>query len=621
MQGNLQVIRQTLSSSNKYEIPLYQRDYQWDSERWQALISDVVGAATAAVHTPKHWMGIFLISDITPVHAPGEYDGSFYKVIDGQQRLVTMTIWLAALAHESQERAGKDLARPKISEVAVQESDRIAYQIAMEGKWRNNIYFDYLAHPILRAYAYFRHIIWLGQEAVASEEPIKIKYPKQLNSEKTFEEQFADFLVTKRGRELPRGAATDLAQLNEATLVNLQIYSLIHEPDQDESQTIIFDTLNGMRTELEPLDHVRNSLFVRLSQAEGDKLYNTHWQPAEKVLREIKVKRLGAAKSFVYDYVISQGERSRQGSIRSTKGAVHLAHITNPMTESQLLDYLTDKVIPAMVAYPVVVNGNSNVVLKGVPIQIPTSVLQRLETIRELTSGPATPLALLYVPAYLKAELNELELLEALGLIESHISRRILADKDMSPLRAQFIEICSTIDKDLSLVKLKSTLKAASPVTDAEILACAETKEYDDLSAKAQGAIFRGIERQLSGIGSMWFAIGSGNADYSIEHLYPQSGARWAPDLAAWGVPEADMKPLLQTIGNLTAATNEHNKRVGNKRFSEKQLFPTTPGAAAPLSINTGWIDPAVIRWTPSEIKARSRTLINAALLRWPAIP
>ena len=620
MQGNLQFIRQTLSSSNKYEIPLYQRDYQWTSERWQSLISDVVGAATAPKNSPKHWMGIFLISDITPVHAPGEYDGSLYKVIDGQQRLVTITVWLAALAHEVAERKGKPVSRPKLATVEVQESDRVAYQIAMDGTWKDDAHFEHLNHPILKAYSYFRHVIWLGQEAVASEEPIKIKLPKVLNSEKAFDVQFSEFRLTKKGRQLPSGAPTDINLLNEATLTGLQIYWLIHEPDQDESQNIIFDTLNGMRTELEPLDHVRNSLFVRLSPKNGNALYAQSWQPAEKVLRETKVKRLGATKSFVYDYVISQGEKKRQGSIRSTKGAVHLAHITNNKTESQLITYLEKEVIPAMVAYPVVVNGNATVILNKVTRTIPDDVLQRLETIRDLTAGPANPLALLYLTGYLNSKITKAVLLDALGLIESHIARRILADKDMSPLRAQFIEICSAIDKDLTIAKLKKTLKASSPVTDAEIRSNASTKEYDDLTSKAQGAIFRGLERQLSGGGSLWFRIGKGNNDYSIEHIYPQSGGKWHADLAKWSTSEAKMKQVLQTLGNLTVVTIEHNKKVGNKRFAEKQAYPTVAGGVAPLNINKKWLDPSVKKWTLSEITDRSKELVEVALLRWPKI-
>jgi len=447
-----------------------------------------------------------------------------------------------------------------------------------------------------------------------------MKFSKEKNSKKSFEVQFSEFLLTKRGLALPSGAKTDVKQLNEGTLVGLQLYSLIHDPEQDESQTIIFDTLNGMRTELEPLDHVRNSLFVRLSPSAGDALYKDHWQPAEKVLRESKVKRLGAAKSFVYDYVISQGEKKRQGSIKSTKGAVHLAHITNPKSETELISYLTHDVVPAMLAYPVVVNGSKSIVLNGVPQIISDDILKRLETIRELTSGPATPLVLLYLTAFIKSKITEAVLLEALGYVESYVARRILADKDMSPLRALFIEICSAIDKDLTLTKLKAVLKASSPVTDEDIKSQAESKEYKDLTAKGQGAIFRGIERQLSGAGSMWFNIGPNNADYSIEHIYPQSSSRWVPDMATWGVSDNDMKPLLQTLGNLTVVTNEHNKRVGNKTFHEKQSFPTTSGAAAPLNINSEWLNPVVHKWSPVEIKSRSRSLIESAILRWPEI-
>jgi hypothetical protein len=624
MQGTLQPIRQMLNGANQYLIPAYQRDYQWNSERWQALISDVVGAATAAETDPKHWLGIFLISENSQMAFPGVQMGpANFTVIDGQQRLVTLTLWLAALIHESNDRNpdGDQLNLDSIARVKVQDADRIAYEIAMSGSWRNGNNFELLSqHQILKAYSYFRHIIWLGQEAVSSEEPIKIKLPKIKDQEKSFQEQLKAFLATKAAKDVPQGAQTNVDQLLEATLNGLQIYTLIHQPAQDESQTVIFDTLNGMRQELEPLDHVRNSLFVKIADVEGRAVYKDYWYPAETGLRKIKVKSLGAARSFIYDFVISQGEKKRQGTIKSGKGAVHFSHIVRDFNESQLITYLQETFVPAMAIYPVVTRFKDTYTFLGQTHNIPASIHQRLDTIRDLNQGPTNPLVLLFMTALITNRITEPNLIKALDLIERYVVRQILADKPMSPLRSKVMEVCGSIDKSLDLIELEKALFNSADVADGEILAIAKTKQYNDLNAKSQGAILRSIERQLSGAGSMWFQIGKTDPHYSIEHVYPQTPNKWLENLASWGVHRPDMDALLETIGNLTAVTKSHNSSVGNKTFAEKKAFPTREGHGAPLKINELWIDPAVLIWGPDQIKARSQQLIEKAINHWPRL-
>jgi hypothetical protein len=623
MQGTLQPISQMLSAANNYLIPAYQRDYQWNSERWQALISDVVGAATASQGDPKHWLGIFLISEHSQIAFPGAIAGpATYTVIDGQQRLVTLTLWIAALVHEAKDRnPAIQYNLDNFAKVQVQEADRIAYEIAISGRWKEAQNFKIVSeHQILKAYSYFRHIIWLGQEAVASEEPVKFKFPKVPNSEKSFKEQLQTFLSSRAGANTPRGAENDIEQLLAATSSGLQIYTLIHQPQQDESQTIIFDTLNGMRQELEPLDHVRNSLFVKIPDVEGKSVYTDHWYPAETALRKIKVKSLGASKSFIYDFVISQGEKKRQGTIKSGKGAVHFAHIVKDLNEEGLIRYLKTIFVPAMVIYPAVTRFTNSYTLSGQSHQLSPQIHQRLDTIRDINQGPSNPLVLLFLTAFITNKVTESELLKALELIERFIIRQILADKPMSPLRSKIMEVCGTIDKSLDLTVLEKALYNSAPITDDEIRSVAASKQYDDLSASAQGAILRSLERQLSGAGSMWFTIGNTDPHYSIEHIYPQTPTKWLPDLATWAVHKPDMDALLETIGNLTAVTKSHNSSVGNKTFAEKKAFPTRVGNGAPLRIHDLWLKSEISRWTPEQITARSLALINVAIDHWPAL-
>ena len=81
--------------SNEYAfvIPNYQRPYAWVVEHAQALLSDVLEALDEALSAPKDAITYFLGS-IVLIKQPGSADA---KVVDGQQRLTTLTILLSVL--------------------------------------------------------------------------------------------------------------------------------------------------------------------------------------------------------------------------------------------------------------------------------------------------------------------------------------------------------------------------------------------------------------------------------------------------------------------------------------------------------------------------------------------
>lgn len=78
------------------------------------------------------------------------------------------------------------------------------------------------------------------------------------------------------------------------------------------------------------------------------------------------------------------------------------------------------------------------------------------------------------------------------------------------------------------------------------------------------------------------------------------------------------MALYLQTLGNLTVVSKEHNSRVGNARFRNKVQFPRGIGNAAPLKIHDDWIE--ADKWTEKEIQKRTENLIHQALKHWPRV-
>ena len=85
-------LEELFSNGKLYKVPLYQRDYMWDREQWEALWEDVLESRSADF---PHYMGAVVIQRVQ--RQP-------FQVIDGQQRLATLVIACAAVLRLLKER-------------------------------------------------------------------------------------------------------------------------------------------------------------------------------------------------------------------------------------------------------------------------------------------------------------------------------------------------------------------------------------------------------------------------------------------------------------------------------------------------------------------------------------
>lgn len=595
-------------------IPPYQRQYQWTEERWQSVICDIGSSLKGSESEPAHWLGVLLLSQEQDLQYPGDDSIASYSVIDGQQRIVTLLVWLAALVHHAEE-IGIDpgISVTSFSEVSVQVSDQKSLEIALNNLWLKPQYQSLAESQILRAYRYFRFVLWLGRDALLEEYPIKMPTWKMDEVDLEPNSIWEKFIASNASGNIERSEAVDCKSLIEATRNRLTIFMLIHDPRIDEPVATIFDTLNGMRTELEPLDHVRNSIFVRLPGDKSEELFVNHWSLAESNIRDVRIKGFKPGISFLYDFIISQGEKKRQGTISRAKGASHIARMTRDFNEIDLEKFMRERFIPAMMCWPVVIRKRNSIKLDGLDIHFTERSLELMDSIRDLTKNPANPLVLLYLTARVNGEISDKQLEKMLELIECYIARLVLSLTPLSPLRARIMDITSDIDCDASEQNLRLALKKAKWSTDSVIKSQAKKGQYGELDATQLGAVFRGIEKSISGKHAMNFKISA--TAYSVEHIYPRKDVKWHPDLKAWKTSSKKMENYLQTLGNLTIVSKEHNSRVGNSRLKDKQKYPTISGRAAPLGIHKGWVNAE--KWTEVEIQRRSEELIAHALRYW----
>jgi uncharacterized protein with ParB-like and HNH nuclease domain len=615
MQSNNQSVKKVLGIGSVYSVPPYQRQYEWAADLWQALIHDVLTIETAPDSDPPHWLGILLLTSDETVRFPDDDSLSKYSVIDGQQRLVTLVIWLSALYHhatDTGEEINFDIS--KIAKLNAQKVDQIPLKIVLENLWLDKSYEKFALSQVVQAYHYFRFLLWLGEDALLEDQPIKVPRFEIPKSGESVQENWTKYLTSKKAAGLKRGKSVEVQKLIEATRNRLMVVTLIHEPRIDEPQAVIFDTLNGYRTPLEPLDHVRNSIFVRLDTDVATTLYDEHWEPAEVILRDLHLAKQKPGINFLYDYVISKGEKKKQGTINKNRGAAHFNKMTRNLRDQDLVEFIKEDVTVAMAIWPVVVRQRDSVMIHGNETKIDDLVLESLSTIRELSSGPANPLVLHFLTARIKGLLTDKELLSRLILIENYLVRLILSNEPLSPLRSKVMEICAYLEGRHDEITLKEALKKNGWVINRIIEKDFEKRSfYEEAGPTALGAIFRGIEIQMSGSGANKFRVAKDA--YTIEHIFPRKSGKWENDLGNWKSDLKKMMNFLDTLGNLTVVTQEHNSKVGNKPLSDKQAFPTIIGSSAPLRLHDDWLKAK--QWTEKEIQARTMSLLGFIFNRW----
>jgi len=83
-------LRNLLEGTKQFQIPLFQRPYSWNQENWQALWEDLLSLYKKEVE------GSYFLGPIVTESGSGTAEGiSPFTVIDGQQRLTTLTLLLA----------------------------------------------------------------------------------------------------------------------------------------------------------------------------------------------------------------------------------------------------------------------------------------------------------------------------------------------------------------------------------------------------------------------------------------------------------------------------------------------------------------------------------------------
>lgn len=285
-----------LKEARRFMVPLYQRKYQWGDKRLEPFWDDVSAKAAEVLDGEskfEHYMGALILS---PVEEGSQIARTpRVQVVDGQQRLTTFQIFLAALREVARDHDLEDLMghingylfnEPKNKDkdpltrfkLTPTPSDRDIFHDIIEmpyedvtHKHRNLFYGQRVpkntSFPAFRAY----HLFCTWIEEFAFHGPEEDSELDLEGESKTGGEDEVELEVLEERLEALLSAVLDRLKLVVITL-----------GENDDAQ-VIFETLNSKGEPLLAMDLVRNNIFHRAEKQDApvEDLYAKLWDPLD----------------------------------------------------------------------------------------------------------------------------------------------------------------------------------------------------------------------------------------------------------------------------------------------------------------------------------------------------
>ncbi len=291
-----------LQNRNRYCVPIYQRHYVWSREKqwepfWQDVRTKAIERLAGRERRFSHFMGAVVLESRAK---PSVRQVPSFQVVDGQQRLTTFQLFLAAARHYAQQighgTSEGNIKRymlnsdPQLMEDPeieifkvwptqsnrqlfvniVSSEDRAALRQEYREHWltKRDQVKEYSTIPsMLRAYDYFygriKHSVETDDLLDDLDEAPELEDVKDVNT------------VDETPLELKLDAIWQ-SLLEEFKVVEIVL-------DEGDDAQVIFETLNDRGEPLLAADLVRNNIFQRADARgeDAEALFKKHWKPFE----------------------------------------------------------------------------------------------------------------------------------------------------------------------------------------------------------------------------------------------------------------------------------------------------------------------------------------------------
>ena len=545
------------SSDFEYHIPAYQRPYAWTAEETNTLFDDLYGFYTSENEDENYFLGsIVLIKENTDRKA---------DVIDGQQRLTTLTILFSVLADNLIDPRKRASCMKRLQE----EGDELA-GIASQPRlflreWDQSFFNKYI-------------------QGVKIEDLLKID-PATLDTEAKRHIQENCKALSEKFKETFQGDETELLKFS-SFLLNRCYLVVVSTPSQ-ASAFRVFSVMNSRGLNLLPTDIIKSETIGKLPES-LQQAYTDKWEELEN-----NVGRDGFNEVFTHTRTIFTMEKAKKNLLDEFR-----TYVVPETTPKSLID---DYLEPFTLAYMKLRNCTYTSTRNAEEIN------DLLYWLNKCNNYDWMPPAILFMSMYQDDSDDLLWFIRKLERLSSYL-QVTAQDVNHRVTRYKFV---------LAELKERPNSSLSDPIRNIELTEW-EKKEFlrtlnseiYTMPAPRRNYIIQRLDSFVSDGGATY-----NTKLFTIEHVLPQNPSAGSEWLELW--PETKERQYwLNRIVNLVPLTRQRNSAAQNYDFkTKKEKYFTTKSGTSSYRLTTQVLNTNT--WTLDVVKNRQEDMLEIFAKNW----
>ncbi len=518
--------QELIGNGKKYKIPEFQRDFSWKEENWEDLWQDLIDVHKGAEE--QHYMGAIVLQNTN--------DKKTFIVVDGQQRITTLSLFILAIAKHIKELIEKNIDSNENEERLKKILDTYTGEKSLSDLYRKS---KLTLNENNDSFYQSRMLDFKEPDNYA-----KLRDSEKLiyDAYKYFYKKIKEYFATISGEKL--------GEFLEKTLDGLMFIQIT--VDDDISAYTVFETLNARGVELTTTDLLKNYLFAivaKLGKTGSEfKILKENWQ---QIVDTVGLKKFPVFLRFYLN--------SKQDVVRKERLFKEIKkQVKTPKEAVELID----KLKKTAYLYAAILNPNDDY----------WSEYSNQKEIRQSLSELKLFNIIQPIPLVFAVNETKKEWLNKLLRIIVSISFRYNVIGKLNPnlMEKTYNKIAVKLYKnDISnFSEIKELLKKEVYVNDDTFVNVFKTKEIPTTGRNKNLVkyILTKIENQIS---SKEYSYTDSN--FTIEHILPEN---YDEEWNSFFSNEAEK--YIYRLGNYTLLEEKKNRNLGRKPFDEKKYIYKT---------------------------------------------
>ncbi|HUR36950.1 MAG TPA: DUF262 domain-containing protein [Terriglobales bacterium] len=594
--SNAITIHELLHERCVYQMPLFQREYQWRehselSHFWDDLVSVVDDEIDVS----------FLGAVVLQIEKTGTSKSSqIYTVIDGQQRITTFFLMMCAIVATARVHGWTETAADLETQYLVSALSAEKGRAKLVPTFRDNANFNEVIKNIPNS------PVKLLPDTGMPDGPMVLAY-------QYLTRRVGEFL---EGEKSGTTAKTEdrLSKLYNALLEKMEVVQIILDKAHNANE--VFDRLNTAGRPLSTMDLVRNELFQTVSEDydKAEKLYSSLWAPFEKNFDEAledhdSETRSSIVDDFFFPYALTYLPSAKKNKLLPDLRRIWAKLSLNPIMESaQAHDLGALSIDPTLVITSLESMRSPYLAMdQGIRLdKVSDALWEAILNLRGVpVPGVTHPYFMKLLSEVMAGSVGDADALAVCAVLESFFVRRGLVGLEPTGLHSIFKKLWDDAKADPSLVKKSIQTGTISFPPDEEVLRAIEDKGL--YKKRVEKYVLRSYEAHLQ---QTSLAKLSYLPKITADHVMPQD---WQGE---WKkvISKEDHERVVDLWGNLVPLSSPENSAKGAKSFGEAKALLSQETAF----LTTKRLMAKTDTWDKETILARCIELADWAITRWP---